>query len=67
MSRLARSENPCVAIEIVIPFHGTDDIRINDRARGAVPTAVGIAIGSGEEYHLMVLSDDDKGNCGFKA
>ena len=69
MRRLARSEKPRVAKEIVIKLHWTDDICIDDRARGAVPTAVGIPNGSssGEENHLVVLANDDKCNCWLEA
>ena len=70
MRRLARSEKPRVAKEVVIKLYRTDDICIDDRARGAVPAApVRIAIGSasGEENHLVVLANDDKRNFGLEA
>jgi hypothetical protein len=67
MGRLARPEKPRVAIEVIVPFYGTDDMRVDDRARGAVPTAVGVEVGGGKEYYLVVLSDDDKCNRGLEA
>jgi hypothetical protein len=67
VGRLARPKNPRVAIEVIIPLYGADDVCVDYRARGAVPTAVGITIGGGEEYHLVVFSHDYKGNCWFEA
>jgi len=58
-----------VAAEVVVPFNRTDDVRVDDRAWETIAVTIGIefVVGiSGEEYHLMVFADDDKGNLGVE-
>jgi len=59
-----------VAAKIIVPFNGTDDVRVDDRAwetvAGTIGTEFVVAI-NGEEYHLMVLANDHKGNRGVEA
>ena len=62
MCWLARAEQPRVAIEVVIKFDWTNNCRINDSARRAVATAVGIRVGGREEYDFVVFANDNKCN-----
>jgi len=58
-----------VAAEVVVPFNRTDDVRVDDCAWETVAGTIGIefVVGiSGEEYHLVVFADDNKGNLGVE-
>jgi len=58
--RLARSKLPSMAVEIKAKVSWSDDARVNDRARGAIPAAVGVRIGGGEEEGLVAPANDDE-------
>lgn len=51
-----------MAIQVVIKFNWTNNCRVNDCARRAIATAVGIGVGCREEYDFVVLANDDKCN-----
>jgi hypothetical protein len=59
VSWLARAEQACMAIEIIIVFNRTHHIRVYNRARVAVPFSVTIAFGPREEDHFVVLGNDN--------
>jgi hypothetical protein len=67
VGRLACAENPRMTIEVIIKLYRTDDIRVDDRPRRTVPTAVGIALGCGEEHYFVVFANDNKRNFWFEA
>ncbi len=66
VSWLARAEQACVTVEIVIIFDWAHDIPVYDRARVAVPFLVTVGIGPREEDHLVFLGNDDKCDLGVK-
>jgi len=65
--RLARAEQPCMAIEIVVKLHRIDDTCVDDGAGGTILGAVGMILGCGEEYHLVILANDDECDFWFEA
>jgi len=60
--RLARAENPCVTIEIVVKLHRANDACVDNGAGDTIHDAVGIISGFGKEYHLVILANDDECN-----
>lgn len=60
MCRLARPDNPCVAIEIVVKLHRANDPCVDNGAGGTIIAAVCIICGFGEEHHLVILANDDE-------
>jgi len=66
VSWLARAEQACVAVEVIIGFDWAHDIGVNDRASAAVPLPVTVAMGPREEDYFVVLGDDNKCDGGFE-
>ena len=66
MSWLARAEQACVAVQVIISFYGTHDIGIYDRARIAVPFRVTVTLSSREEYYFVGLGNNNERDCGFE-
>ena len=66
VSWLARAEQACVAVEVIISFDWAHNIGVYDRARVAVPAPVTVAIGPREEGHFVVLGNNNKCDCGFE-
>jgi hypothetical protein len=62
MRRLARSDLPGMAVQIIVDVGRADDARVDDSACGTVPAAVGVGVGSGEEEGLVTPADDDERN-----
>lgn len=60
VSWLAGTEQARVAVEIEIVFDWTHDVRVDDRARDAIPVLATVPSGSGEEYDLVLLSNHDQ-------
>ena len=58
VSWLARAEQACMAIEIIIVFNRAHHIRVYDRARVAVPFLVTVTFGPREKDHFVVLGND---------
>jgi hypothetical protein len=64
VSWLARAEQACVTVEIVIVLYWVHNIGVNDSAREAVPFfQVTVALGPREEHNFVVLRHDNKCNC----
>jgi hypothetical protein len=66
VSWLARAEQACVAVEVIVRFNGAHDIGVYDRARAAVPFCVTDTIAPREEGYFVVLGNDNKRYCGFE-
>ena len=60
MSWLARAEQACVAVEVIIGFNWAHHIGVDDRARAAVPFLVSITIGCGEEDYFVLFGNNNK-------
>jgi hypothetical protein len=64
MSWLARAEQACVAVEVVISLYWAHDIRVYDRSRATVATPVTIAIGTREKHNLVRFGNNNQGDRG---
>jgi len=51
---------PCMTVEIIIEVDWADDARVDNRARRAVPAAVRVGQGGGEEDDFVAPADDDQ-------
>lgn len=66
MSWLARTEQACVAVEVVITFYWADDIGVDDCSRVTVPFLVTVVIGRREEHHFVGFGNDNKCDLGVE-
>jgi hypothetical protein len=66
VSWLARAEQACVAVKVIVGFDWAHDIGVYDRARAAVPLPVTVAMGPREEGYFVFLGDDNKCNRGVE-
>jgi hypothetical protein len=65
VSRLARAEQACVAVEVVISFDWAYDIGVYNRARATIPESlVTVALGTREKDNFVGFGDDNKGDRG---
>lgn len=66
VSWLARTEQACVAVEVIISFYWVHNIGVDDRSRATVPILVTVTIGGREEHYFVGFGNDNKCDLGVE-